>query len=127
MLHDCARPAAGSAGAARAPDCGLSVWVTRSCAPQHGGAAAQAAIVVDHAETAHQAGPRVLDLGAESLAGELAHAFRHAEIAAGGAGLPDRQLSAAGVERQRAADRECVAPHEVRALTFRTEAQVLEL
>ena len=44
--------------------------------------------------------PRIGDARAERLPGELADGFDDAEMAAGRAGLPDRQLSARGVERE---------------------------
>src|SRR5688572_27840613 len=59
-------------------------------------------IVVDHAESAHQPESRILHLPAGSRPGELADRLDHAEEAAAGAGLPDRELAARGVEREAA-------------------------
>ena len=107
--------------------CSGSVIIVRS-APQHGGAGAQAAIVVDHAEAATtSAMPRVLDLRRQGLPGELPHRFDQPEKAAGGTGLPDRQLPARGVERKRAVDRECVARTKSGAFALLAEAEILEL
>ena len=69
---------------------------------EHSGAAANAAIVIDHAEARDQAMPRVGNAGAGRLPGELADGLDEAEMSAGRAGLPDRQLAARRVERETA-------------------------
>src|SRR6185436_12016430 len=54
--------------------------------------AAEATVVVDHAEAADEAEFRFFYFAAVGLAAELADRFHHAEEAARGAGLADRQL-----------------------------------
>ena len=101
------RPAAGLAAACAGSGFALAATdgATFSCAArvnqrQARRRRAQAAIVVDHAEAAHQRMARV-GTGAPSFARQLPHRLDQAEIAAGRAGLPDRQLPAAGVDAER--------------------------
>src|SRR5581483_1924023 len=94
---------------------------------ENGGAAAQAAIVIDHTEAAGETKARVGHLGAERLAGDLPNDLDKAEIAAGGASLAAGELPARCVERKRAVGGEGIPPHEVRAFAFFTETEILDL
>src|SRR6476646_3619715 len=91
------------------------------------GTAAQAAIVIDHAEAAGKADARVGHRRAEWLPAQLPDDLEQSEIASGGPGLADRQLPARCVGRERSVDREGVPPHEVRALPLLAEAEILDL
>src|SRR5581483_1779658 len=83
-----------------------------SWASQHGGRGAQAAIVVDHPESAHQRMLRAGYLPPLGFSQQLPHRLHQAEIASGCARLSHRQLAAAGVVRQAALDRKIVAANE---------------
>src|SRR5213075_2695869 len=63
---------------------------------------AETTVIVDHAEPAHEAQFRAVDLPAVRLARELADGLDHAEETARRAGLAHRELPAAGVERKAA-------------------------
>src|SRR6185436_10818000 len=82
---------------------------------------AESTIEVDHAKAAYQSQFRILYPSRPGLAGELANRLDHAEVASGGAGLADRELAAAGVEREAAVTGEGVVAHECRALALAAE------
>ena len=90
-------------------------------------AGAQAAVVGDHAEAGDEAELRLLDRALAGIVGELADRLGHAEEAAGAAGLPGRELAAAGVVREVAVVRQGARANEGRPLALGAKAQVLEL
>src|SRR5256885_12404222 len=90
-------------------------------------AGTETTVEVDHAEAADEAQFRILDLARLRLAGQLPQRLHHAEEAARGAGLPDRELPAAGIERKAAVVREAVLAYESRRLALAAEAEVFEL
>src|SRR6202042_3590340 len=94
---------------------------------EDGGAAAQAAIVVDHTEAARQTKARIGHLGAERLPGDLPDDLDKTEEAAGRAGLAAGELSTGRIEWKRAVRSESVPPHEVRTFAFVAETEILDL
>src|SRR5437899_10327613 len=118
MRCDSSPPAAASAGACAAR--GSCAW--GALASQDRRAGAEAPVEVDHPEAAHQPEFRILHLPAFGLARELAQCFDQAERAARGAGLADGELTAGGIERERAVPGEGMAADERRRFAFRAEA-----
>src|SRR5688500_17538652 len=74
--------------------------------------AAEATVIVDHAEAAHQSQFRFFHLPVFGFAGELPDPLHHTEKSAGSAGLADRELPARGIERKASVVREAVLAHE---------------
>src|SRR5207247_3331868 len=119
----CAPPAAASAAACGGP----GVFVLACLASEDRRAGTETTVEVDHAEAADEAEFRILDLALLRLAGQLPQRLHYAEEAARGAGLPDRELPAAGIERKAAVVREAVLAYESRRLALAEEAEVFEL
>ncbi len=67
--------------------------------------------------------PRLGHARAVGLAGKLTNGFGNAKVSAGGAGLPDRQLPARGVERKTPVSFEGIGANEGRALAFAAESE----
>src|SRR5262249_5902632 len=93
---------------------------------EHASGAANAAIVVDHAEARHNAVPRIGHLCAERLARELSNSFSDTEMSTSRAGLSDRQLAARGVERKASLHFKGVGANKSRPLAFAAETQALK-
>src|SRR5262245_50760765 len=88
---------------------------------------AEATVIVDHAEAAHETQFRALDLALAGLLRELPDRLHQPEEAPGGAGLADRELAARGVQREAAVVGEAVLAHELRPVALGAEPEVLEL
>src|SRR5437667_149374 len=116
-------PAAASAAACAGP----GFCVLACLASEDRRAGTETTVEVDHAEAADEAEFRILDLALLRLAGQLPQRLHHAEEAARGASLPDRELPAAGIERKAAVVREAVLAYESRRLALAAEAEVFEL
>src|SRR5262249_432730 len=134
----CATPAAASAGACAGLDFSVadaplaqaslaSLLFISSSRREHHGAAANAPLVIDHPDPRHNAAAHIRPLRAERLARELPNRLGDAEMAAGGAGLADRQLPARGIERKTSVRLKSVGANESRPLAFPAETQALEL
>src|SRR2546426_8376186 len=119
----CAPPAAASAAACAGP----GFCVLACLASEDRRAGSETTVEVDHAEAADEAEFRILDLALVRLAGQLPQRLHHAEEAARGAGLSDRELPAAGIEGEAAVVREAVLAYESRRFALAAEAEVLEL
>ena len=88
-------------------------FVSGSTTGEQRSAGAEAAIEVDHAESACQADVGIADLAGACRTGELADRFHGAEESACGARLSDRELPAGSVERKGAVMRERVRADEL--------------
>src|SRR5690242_9896608 len=91
------------------------------------GTGGKAAVIVDHTESRRQADIRILHLRRTGGSQHLPQAFDQTEIGAGSARLSNRQLSARGIMREVAVNREIVLANEGRARTLLAEAKVLKL